>query len=172
MFTWALALVICLAAAGCAGQAASASPSTAGSAAESPAASSSVEPAVQATAEPAEAAPAGAVTITVNNEGARFHPDEVTVPADAAVFFLVHEGEQMVFVGQHNLHIGLDLPPTPALVSTPMLGAGDALVFTVTGLEPGTYRFWCTVHDHYTFGMRSEEHTSELQSQSNLVCRL
>src|SRR5256886_3727496 len=25
---------------------------------------------------------------------------------------------------------------------------------------------------HYSFGVRSEEHTSELQSQSNLVCRL
>src|SRR2546427_5353365 len=25
---------------------------------------------------------------------------------------------------------------------------------------------------HETFGLRSEEHTSELQSQSNLVCRL
>ena len=111
-----------------------------------------VEPGVQATAEPAEEAPAGAVTITVSHE-ARFHPDEVTVSADAAVFFLVYEGEPIVVAGYHNLHIGLDLPPTPALVSSPMLGAGDALVFTVTGLEPGTYRYWCSVNDHYTFGM-------------------
>src|SRR2546430_10294773 len=27
-------------------------------------------------------------------------------------------------------------------------------------------------HDHYGAAVRSEEHTSELQSQSNLVCRL
>src|SRR2546430_12975060 len=28
------------------------------------------------------------------------------------------------------------------------------------------------VHQFVVFGLRSEEHTSELQSQSNLVCRL
>src|SRR2546427_8886559 len=30
----------------------------------------------------------------------------------------------------------------------------------------------CTVPPTYMLGARSEEHTSELQSQSNLVCRL
>src|SRR5205085_3782451 len=29
-----------------------------------------------------------------------------------------------------------------------------------------------TAWEHYALGRRSEEHTSELQSQSNLVCRL
>src|SRR2546430_4155512 len=31
---------------------------------------------------------------------------------------------------------------------------------------------WVSIGNHVTLGMRSEEHTSELQSQSNLVCRL
>src|SRR2546430_13214479 len=40
-----------------------------------------------------------------------------------------------------------------------------------------TGRNWCCEHfnvapDLLAFGKRSEEHTSELQSQSNLVCRL
>src|SRR2546430_4106295 len=40
--------------------------------------------------------------------------------------------------------------------TTPLQADGT---FNFSGIQPGTYR-------------RSEEHTSELQSQSNLVCRL
>src|SRR2546430_8703709 len=32
--------------------------------------------------------------------------------------------------------------------------------------------FPMSIFDNVAFGLRSEEHTSELQSQSNLVCRL
>lgn len=144
-------LSIALSIAGCSGQAASASPLPSATAA--PTDSPSPESAVAATSEPAETAPAGAVTITVNNNGARFHPDEVTMAADAVVFFLVHEGGEDVSALHHNLNIGPELPPGAALVSSPMLEPGDAFVFTVTGLEPGEYRFWCTISEHYSFGM-------------------
>jgi plastocyanin len=144
-------LGITLSIAGCSGQAASASSSP--SATVAPTDSPPPESAVTATSEPAEAAPAGAVTITVNNDGARFHPDEVTMVADAVVFFLVHEGGEDVGALHHNLNIGPELPPGAALVSSPMLEPGDAFVFTVTGLEPGEYRIWCSVSEHYSFGM-------------------
>ena len=118
----------------------------------------SPKPAVQATFEPADAAPAGAVTITVKSDGIRFDPEEVTVSAAAAVFFLVYEGESAVGVTHHNLLIGPELPPGAALVSSPLLHPGESLVFTVTGLEPGEYRYWCTYSDgpngsHWARGM-------------------
>src|SRR2546430_6527278 len=37
---------------------------------------------------------------------------------------------------------------------------------------PGTYSRWCANRVISEADLRSEEHTSELQSQSNLVCRL
>jgi len=144
-------LAITLGTIGCGGQAATQSSLPTPSAA--PTDSPSPEPAVQATFEPAEAAPAGAVTVTVNNDGVRFHPAEVTVAADSAVFFLVHDGEAGVGAFRHNLHIGPELPPGAALVSSPTLDPGDSFVFTVTGLEPGEYQFWCSFMEHHTFGM-------------------
>lgn len=144
-------LGIALSIAACGGGAAS--QSSLPSASVAPTDSPSPEPAVQATFEPADAAPAGAVTVTVNNDGVRFHPDEVTVGADPAVFFLVHDGEAGVGAFRHNLQIGPELPPGPALVSSPTLDPGDRVVFTVTGLEPGEYQFWCSFMEHNNFGM-------------------
>src|SRR5256885_8610534 len=52
-------------------------------------------------------------------------------------------------------------------LSAPML-----LHFTVEEGPPDACRFWqFNVHDN-KLGLRSEEHTSELQSPCNLVCRL
>lgn len=149
-------LGIALSAAGCGGQAASQSALL--SATAEPTDSPSPEPAVQATFEPADAAPAGAVTIAVPGDGIRFHPEEVTVSADSAVFFLVYEGENRAGATRHNLLIGPELPPGAALVSSPLLDPGESFVFTVTGLEPGEYRFWCTYSDgpngsHWVRGM-------------------
>jgi plastocyanin len=80
------------------------------------------------------------------------------VSADSAVFFLVYEGESGPPGASHNLLIGPDLPPGAALVSSPLLNRGESFVFTVTGLEPGEYRFWCTYSDgpsgsHWARGM-------------------
>src|SRR5688572_32337317 len=47
---------------------------------------------------------------------------------------------------------------------------GSRLVY---GMEPGAMRFLNMLGNKFFAGvLRSEEHTSELQSQSNLVCRL
>ena len=148
--------ILGIALAACGGQAAS--QSSLPSATAEPTDSPSPEPAVQATFEPADAAPAGAVTITVKGDGIRFHPDEVTVSADSAVFFLVHAGPSAVGARRHIMHIGPELPPDAALVSSPLLDPAESFVFTVTGLEPGEYRFWCTYSDgnqgtHWARGM-------------------
>src|SRR2546430_12341943 len=42
----------------------------------------------------------------------------------------------------------------------------------VPALERIPHTRWRQVVDYHGIGPRSEEHTSELQSQSNLVCRL
>ena len=35
-----------------------------------------------------------------------------------------------------------------------LLTPGESVVVTVTGIQPGTYQYWCTIEDHYTFGSR------------------
>src|SRR5688572_31888293 len=62
--------------------------------------------------------------------------------------------------------ISLDQPPNPG---GGILGApGEPGTYFAPDLPPGRYEV--RVRDGGT--LRSEEHTSELQSQSNLVCRL
>src|SRR5690606_39400843 len=51
----------------------------------------------------------------------------------------------------------------------------DKNLFNPYGLELGTYTFMYSLTDDYCNSetlVRSEEHTSELQSRENLVCRL
>src|SRR5256886_17124446 len=57
------------------------------------------------------------------------------------------------------------------------LSLHDALPICITALSDHLKRQWATLGSLLTgtrrrFSIRSEEHTSELQSQSNLVCRL
>src|SRR2546427_4621719 len=48
------------------------------------------------------------------------------------------------------------------------IGYVNFYVLTTIVALPGVVLFWFMIRS----GLRSEEHTSELQSQSNLVCRL
>src|SRR2546430_7850374 len=66
------------------------------------------------------------------------------------------------------------------VLTSPTLPANGQFRFTLVGLTPGTTNFveassnlsnWFRLAT-YSSPTRSEEHTSELQSQSNLVCRL
>src|SRR5688572_31543176 len=54
-----------------------------------------------------------------------------------------------------------------ALIGSPVVGTGGNILLPTGNLTTNT-----TFNILATIGSRSEEHTSELQSQSNLVCRL
>ena len=124
--------------------AASAAASMAESAAES------AEPAVTATTEPATDAPDGAVVIEVG-PGPNFIPEELSVPPGTVTFFL--DGSAIDEGITHNINIGLELPPEAPLVVSDFLTAGESAIFTVSGLEPGSYVFWCSVDEHHAIGM-------------------
>src|SRR5688572_32086216 len=77
-----------------------------------------------------------------------------------------------------SLHDALPISP-PDLYDQARQGVVD-LIWTVLGYTPGRFPksevfelpFMVTKGEPTSVAFRSEEHTSELQSQSNLVCRL
>ena len=108
----------------------------------SPVSSESVAPTLQATAEEASEAPAGAVEILLTC-CPDFEPKEATAQAGAVVFFL-HNDNGDAPPALHNFVIGSDLE-SPPLAASPTLAQGESIVFTVSGIEAGTYTYWCTV---------------------------
>jgi plastocyanin len=101
-------------------------------------------PSVTGTTETVDQAPAGALEVQVSAVTVKFHPDELTAPAGTIVIFIHNETTNTVGESPHNMMIGVDLPPTPALVGSSLVQPGESATFTVVGLEPGTYRFWCS----------------------------
>jgi hypothetical protein len=51
----------------------------------------------------------------------------------------------------HNFVIGSEL--REPIVQSDFMEPGDTLLFTVSGLTPGTYTLWCSVDEHYAIGM-------------------
>ena len=132
-----------LALAACAGTPAETPDPTDADASHSPASSESAAPTLQATAEEASEAPAGAIDVLMLEEPAfAFDPDEVTAAAGDLAFFLHNDQDNARMV--HNFFIGTDVD-SPPLAKSPTLLNGDSVVFTVYGIEPGTYTYWCTV---------------------------
>jgi plastocyanin len=139
---------------GCAQSVTSSSASAPPSPSNAPEATSSPEPTaalLPSTTEPADEAPDGALAIKVG-PGPTFSPEMLRARAsDELVFFLdateINEGSA------HNFKIGPDLPPGAPLAESDFIERGASVVFTVTGLEPGRYVFWCSVEEHHTFGM-------------------
>jgi uncharacterized cupredoxin-like copper-binding protein len=116
-------------------------------------------PQITGSFEEAAKAPAGAVTIVMTDNlpgsyGPAYAPNTATVSASNAVFFL--QNTPRVFAGQHNFILGPKAGQR--LVGSPAINADKSGVFTVTGLQPGTYVFYCTIPDpvhqyHYLDGM-------------------
>ena len=148
------AALIALALAACAGTPAETPELTDAHDSHSPISSESVAPTLQATVEEASEAPAGAIDILMT-DGPDFDPKEVTAAAGDLVFFLRSAEVNGRIV--HNFFIGSDVD-RPPLAKGPTLQAGDSVVFTVYGIEPGTYTYWCTVpsidgQPHWQHGM-------------------
>jgi plastocyanin len=87
-------------------------------------------------------APAGAIEVLLTF-GPTFEPEEATARPGTVVFFLKNDkGDGPPAL--HNFLLGTSVD-APALATSPTLASGFAGTFTVEGLEPGTYTYWCTV---------------------------
>lgn len=85
--------------------------------------------------------------------GPRFQPDNVTAKAGTVVFFLENV-PSATLLPDHNMRIGpacVSFYPDGSvrtghvLAGTPDIGPKEMATFTVNGLTPGTYVFWCSV---------------------------
>jgi plastocyanin len=108
--------------------------------------------AVQGTTEEATEAPPGAIVVTVGHARSRFDPDQITAPAGTLTFFIDHVGTEAEGSESHQMSIGLEVGQLP-LVASDIIKPGHSAVFTVTGLGPGSYFYWCYVNSHYAEGM-------------------
>lgn len=156
----ALSLMTCAcSSAPLAGQNEVGSPSAPAVAASSPTAIATPTPAPKPTPIPslphttveATVAPPGAISIQMSAEGSpRFEPDQVTAEAGQVVFFL-QSVPGVGFSVDHDMAIGPRIYMT--LAGTPRVKPHASVVFTVEGMTPGTYAFWCQVPQHATNGM-------------------
>ena len=116
----------------------------------SPSAEASAGALLPTTMTPADEAPDWAIVISLG-PGPVFEPENVTGQGEALTFFLdaseINEGSA------HNFTIGPELPPAAPLAESDFIQRGESAVFTVTGLAPGTYAFWCSVEEHHSLGM-------------------
>ena len=117
--------------------------------------SMSAAPTLAFTVEEADEAPAGAIEILLTF-GPMFEPEEVSAAAGTIVFFLQNDqGDGPP--AAHNFLLGTSMEEPP-LAASPTLSSGQAVLFTVEGVEPGTYTYWCTVpspdgRSHAVYGM-------------------
>ena len=108
--------------------------------------------AVSGTTEPMAVAPDGSVRVTVTSDSVRFDPEEISVRSGPVTFFIVNDNAGVSGGQSHQLSIGDEVGGRSLAASAPV-APGQSAAFTVTGLEPGDYAFWCFIHEHYTFGM-------------------
>jgi plastocyanin len=104
-----------------------------------------------ATTAPADVAPSGAITVAMSSF--KFDPTALTATSGTVGFFLqnVGAGTDVLAQQRHNLAIGVD--QDHLLAKSDEVSAGEAVVFTVEGLAPGTYAIWCSVQGHAANGM-------------------
>jgi len=93
--------------------------------------------------------------MTPDADRPRFKPENVTVAGGTATFFLTSVALTGTFGPFHDMIIGPEIG-TPIATSR-SVQPGTSAVFTVEGLKPGTYRFWCNTNTghglHYKLGM-------------------
>lgn len=128
------------------------SPSTAASPLPSPTSRPTAAslPTFAASAQPATVAPAGAITLEMRHEGTTpgFSPNQITAPAGTIVLYLTNTDALRV---RHDFNVGQELRAGQARMGS--IGGGTAAVFTISDMAPGDYTFWCSINDHFKFGM-------------------
>jgi plastocyanin len=118
-------------------------------------------PTLASTSKVATTAPKGSIPVVMTAVGDSEHgkpvyqPDHLTAKAGTVVFFLQNVPPAWASP-DHNMQIG------PA-IGTALAGSADVnrnenVIFTVNGLAPGTYTFWCSIvapggTTHASFGM-------------------
>jgi plastocyanin len=142
-------LIVALVVAGCAAPATSVPPSSAAETdSPEPIATPTAIPTLEASTEEAAEAPPGAIAVIVG-PGPDFVPADITAPAGTVAFFLDARQADVL----HNMVIAINAGDV-ALAKSANLDAGMAAVFTVHGLEPGTYEVWCSFPGHFEAGMK------------------
>ncbi len=122
---------------------ASASPSTKPTASTTPATPTPAPTLASTTVEATEAPPGAIVIDTGENPVPHFIPDELSVKAGKAIFFITNMvGRQ----APHNMAIGPALHEV--LVRSRAVLNLRSVVFTVEDLPAGDYVFWCEVQGH------------------------
>lgn len=135
----------------CAGPGSVSSTAASASDASSPSSAPS-EAGAEMMTERADEPPPGAIVIAAG-PGSTFTPSEIEAAADESLTFFIDMSAAGVNYF-HNFNIGPELPPAAALASTnAIFKPGESVVVIVSGLEPGTYQFWCSYSEHYKYGM-------------------
>ena len=106
-------------------------------------------PTLPSTTKDTTVAPPGAISIKLAREAPRFEPNQVTAKAGTVVFFL--QMSPRGSLADHNLAIGPEIHEV--LARSSFVQPTKSAVFTVEGLAPGTYTFWCQVPGHAANGM-------------------
>ncbi len=153
----ALALVLVAALTACASGGTEGTPVTAPTTTEESASSEpSAAPTLSTTFVEESRAPEGAIEILMLPL-AKFEPNVASVEAGTVAFYLKNV-QADVRPLLHNFLLGTAIDAPPLAVS-PTLASETSGTFTVHGLEPGIYTYWCTVPSpgdgtpHYALGM-------------------
>ena len=106
--------------------------------------------------QPAASASPGSLAIVMAGPPPHYVPANDTARASGLTFFVSNTSP-----AGHTIAIGrgpivfdtFDSVTTPPLAVSGLVLPGTSATFTVNGLAPGTYVFWCTIGDHASLGM-------------------
>jgi uncharacterized cupredoxin-like copper-binding protein len=92
--------------------------------------------------------------LTVLADGPRFQPQDVSAKAGTIVFLLNNVPKSSTLMPDHNMLIGScvsfygdgSIRAGELLAGTPHVLPNETVAFTVNGLAPGSYVFWCSVN--------------------------
>src|SRR5690606_41139182 len=81
-------------------------------------------------------------------------------------YLVVRDGIKLLLDNEDNLEVVADVCCGREILDLIAAGVEADILMTDLNMDNGGFRFIKDIHE------RSEEHTSELQSRENLVCRL